>query len=141
MKTHKFLPILILLIAVLIGTVGCQKSSPEDEENDAITVMQQKILGRWNLVEFIEETRVGNQPPEIINNDPKNVYFDFFSNGKVKTNAEGEEEYSYEVKANNTMILWQKEQKILELTQNKFTFRNTATEGNTTYTQTYFLTR
>src|ERR1700750_2650270 len=140
MKTHKFLPILILLIAVLTGAIGCQESSREDEENDAITVMQQKILGRWNLVEFIEETTVGNQPPEIINNDPKNIYFEFYANGKVKTNAEGEEEYSYEVKANNIMILWQKEQKILELAQNKFTFSNTATEGNTTYKQTYFLT-
>lgn len=141
MKTNTFLSILILLIAVVVGTVGCQKSSPEDEENDAITAMQQKILGRWNLVEFIEETRVGNQPPEIINNHPQNIYFEFYSNGKVKTNAEGEEEYSYEVKANNTIILWQKEQKILELTQNKFTFSNTATEGNTSYTQTYLLTR
>ncbi|WP_223607737.1 hypothetical protein [Chryseobacterium sp. OSA05B] len=141
MKTNKFLPILILLIITLISTSGCHKSSSEDDENDAITVMQQKILGHWNLVKFIEETRVGNQPPEIINNDPQNIYFEFFSNGKVKTNAEGEEEYSYEVKANNTMILWQKEQQILELTQNKFTFSNTATEGNTTYKQTYFLTR
>jgi len=39
--------------------------------------MRQKILGRWNLVEFIEETKTGNEPPEVINNDPKNIYFDF----------------------------------------------------------------
>lgn len=141
MKTYKFLPILILLITILLGTTGCKDSSSEDEESDAISLTQQKILGRWNLVEFIEETTVGNQPPEIINNDPQNIYFEFLANGKVKTNAEGEAEYSYVVKPNNTIIIWEKEQKIMELTQNKFTFSNTATEGNTTYKQTYFLTR
>ncbi|MBL1220889.1 hypothetical protein JET18_08575 [Chryseobacterium sp. L7] len=141
MKTNKFLPILILLITILLGTAGCKNSSSEDEESDAISLTQQKILGRWNLVEFIEETTVGNQPPEIINNDPQNIYFEFLANGRVKTNAEGEEEYSYVVKPDNIMILWEKEQKIMELTQNKFTFSNTATEGNTTYKQTYFLTR
>ncbi|REC45257.1 lipocalin family protein [Chryseobacterium pennipullorum] len=141
MKTYKFLAILVLLLISLILTVGCQKSSSADEEDQTTQVMQQKILGRWNLVEFIEETRVGDQPPVIINNDPQNVYFEFYANGKGKTNAEGEEEFSYEVKANNILILWENEQKIIELTDHKLTFKNTATEGNTTYTQTYFLTR
>ncbi|WP_131707586.1 hypothetical protein [Chryseobacterium angstadtii] len=141
MKTHQLLPIFILLIIILISTAGCRTSSSEDDENNAVAAMQQKVLGRWNLVKFTEETTVGNQPPEVINNNPQNIYFEFLSNGKVRTNAEGEEEYSYEVKVNNTMILWQKEQKILELTNNKFTFSNSATEGNTTYKQTYFLTR
>lgn len=141
MKTNKFLPILLLSLAVLMATFGCQKSSSADDEDDTISVTQQKIQGHWNLVEFIEETTVGNQPPEIISNDPHNIYFEFFANGRVKTNAEGEAEYSYELKVNNTMILWEKEHKILELTQNKFTFSNTATEGNTTYKQTYILTR
>ncbi|WP_080779914.1 hypothetical protein [Chryseobacterium phocaeense] len=141
MKTNKLLTLFMVLLSVLIGTVSCDKTSPEEEENNAISAMQQKMLGRWNLVEFIEETRVGNQPPEIINNDPQNIYFEFFANGRVKSNAEGEAEHSYEVKANNIMILWEREQSILELTANKFTFSNTATEGNTTYKQTYILTR
>lgn len=141
MKTNKFLPLLLLLITVLLSTLGCQKSSSADDEDDTISITQQKMLGYWNLVEFIEETTVGNQPPEIINNSPQNIYFEFFANGKVKTNAEGEEEDIYEVKVNNTLILWGKEHKILELTQNKFKFSNTATEGNTTYKQTFVLTR
>lgn len=141
MKTYKFLAVLVMLLISLILTVGCQKSSSADEEDQTTQVMQQKILGRWNLVEFIEETRVGDQPPVIINNDPQNVYFEFYANGKGKTNAEGEEEFSYEVRANNILILWENEQKIIELTDQKLTFKNTATEGNTTYTQTYFLTR
>ncbi|MEY8759336.1 lipocalin family protein [Chryseobacterium tongliaoense] len=141
MKTNKFLAILLLLVTTLILTVGCEKSSSVDEENDVAQIMQQKILGYWNLTEFIEETKTGNEPPVIINNDPQNVYFEFFANGKGKTNAEGEEEFSYEVKANNVLILWDNEQKIIELTDHKLTFKNTATQGNTTYTQTYFLTR
>ncbi|MFN1215624.1 hypothetical protein ACKW6Q_01445 [Chryseobacterium kwangjuense] len=142
MKTNKLLTVFMVLLAILLGTTGCQNSSsPEEEENNAISAMQQKMLGRWNLVEFIEETTVGNQPPEVISNDPHNIYFEFFANGRVKSNAEGEAEHSYEVKANNIMILWEREQNILELTANKFTFSNTATEGNTTYKQTYILTR
>ncbi|EJL68503.1 lipocalin family protein [Chryseobacterium populi] len=140
MKTNKFLAIL-LLATTLIWTVGCQKISSIDEENETAQIMQQKILGYWNLAELIEETKTGNEPPVIINNDPQNVYFEFFANGKGKTNAEGEEEFSYEVKANNILILWDNEQQIIELTDHKLTFKNTATQGNTTYTQTYFLTR
>ncbi|PUB25908.1 hypothetical protein C8J95_11275 [Elizabethkingia sp. YR214] len=141
MKASKFSALLILLIAGLTLTISCDKDNSVDEENNTVQIMQQKILGYWNLVEFIEEEQVGNNPPEIINNDPKNVYFEFFANGKVKTNAEGEEEYSYEVLTDNVLILWNMKQTIIELTDKKFTFKNTATQGNTTYTQTYFLTR
>lgn len=140
MKRNTFLTILMSFVTVLLLTVNCKSSSSDDEDNP-VQVMQQKVLGRWNLVEFIEETQVGNQPPVIINNDPENIYFEFFANGKVKTNAEGEAEYSYEVKADNILMLWDRKQTILELDAHKFTFRNTATTGNTTYKQTYFLTR
>lgn len=140
MKTNKFLAIILLLVTTLLFTTSCHESNSTDEEND-VTQTQQKILGYWNLTEFIEETKTGNEPPVIINNDPQNVYFEFFANGKGKTNAEGEEEFSYEVKANNILILWDSEQKIIELTDHKLTFKNTATQGNTTYTQTFFLTR
>ena len=145
MKTNKFLTTIFLIIAVLTLSIACKKDNPDqeggNEEDKIVQVMRQKILGRWNLVEFIEETKTGNEPPEVINNDPKNVYFDFSANGRVKTNAEGEDELPYEVKANNKLLLWENEQTIVELTANKLTFRNTASSEGTTYTQTYFLIR
>lgn len=141
MKTNPFLVIVMLLAGTLTIATGCKKKSPVDETKKAVQLTQQKMLGRWNLVEFIEETKKGSEPPVIINNDPKNVYFEFFANGKGKTNAEGEEEFAYEVRPNNILVLWGGEQAIIELTDNKFTFRNTATSKGTTYTQTYYLTR
>lgn len=38
-------------------------------------------------------------------------------------------------------MLWENQQTIVELTDNKLTFKNTATSQGTTYTQTYYLTR
>lgn len=138
--------IFIFLISMCcIAQTGCKKSSPsndlDDKEDRTVQQMRQKILGRWNLVEFIEETKRVNEPPEIINNDPKNIYFDFSTNGRVKTNAEGEAEFTYQVKANHILLLWENEQTIVELTANKLTFKNTASSNGTIYTQTYFLTR
>jgi len=145
MIINKFLVPIFLIIAVLVLGTACKKDSPDQEggseEDKTVQVMRQKILGRWNLVEFIEETKTGNEPPEVINNDPKNIYFDFSANGRVKTNAEGEDEFPYEVKANNKLLLWENEQTIVELTANKLTFRNTASSEGITYMQTYFLTR
>jgi len=145
MKINKFSATIFLIIAVLALGTACKKDSPDqeggNEEDKIVQVMRQKILGRWNLVEFIEETKTGNEPPEVINNDPKNIYFDFSANGRVKTNAEGEDEFPYEVKANNKLLLWENEQTIVELTANKLTFRNTASSEGITYMQTYFLTR
>lgn len=133
--------IMVLFLGLMITTTACKKKDGASEEDKKVQMMRQKILGYWNLVEFIEETKVGNNPPEVINNDPKNVYFEFFANGRVKTNAEGEDEFDYEVKANNKLMLWDNEQTIVELTDNKLTFKNTATSQGTTYTQTYYLTR
>lgn len=133
--------IMMLFLGLIITATACKKKDGASEEDKKVQMMRQKILGYWNLVEFIEETKVGNNPPEIIDNDPKNVYFNFFANGKGKTNAEGEEEFAYEVKANNKLMLWGYEQIIVELTDNKLTFKNTATSQGTTYTQTYYLTR
>ncbi|WP_293916244.1 MULTISPECIES: lipocalin family protein [unclassified Sphingobacterium] len=141
MKTNKSWTTVILLTIALICAAGCKKSSPADEESKAIQEIKQKVIGRWNLVDFIEETKKGDEPPKIIDNDPKNVYFEFFANDKGKTNAEGEEEFVYEIKANNILILWGYPTSIIELTGNKLTFRNTATADGTTYTQTYYLTR
>jgi hypothetical protein len=133
--------IMMLFLGLIITTTACKKKDGASEEDKKVQMMRQKILGYWHLVEFIEETKVGNNPPEIINNDPKNIYFEFFANGRVKTNAEGEDEFDYDVKANNKLLLWNNEQTIVELTENKLTFKNTATSQGTTYTQTYYLTR
>ncbi len=133
--------IMMLFLGLIITATACKKKDGASEEDKKVQMMRQKILGYWNLVEFIEETKVGNNPPEVINNDPKNVYFEFFANGRVKTNAEGEDEFDYEVKPNNKLMLWDNEQIIVELTDNKLTFKNTATSQGTTYTQTYYLTR
>ncbi|WP_113661306.1 hypothetical protein [Pedobacter nanyangensis] len=140
MKTNRFLIAVMLFAGAIIFIAGCKKESPISEEEKAVQMIQEKMLGRWNLIEFIEETKKGNEPPVIIDNDPKNVYFEFFANGRGKTNAEGEEEFSYEVKP-NILVLWGAEQAIIELTDNKFTFKNTVTLSGVTYTQTYYLTR
>ena len=141
MRTTKFLTTSILLVTALVFVNACKKSNPKDEQNKAVEMMQQKILGRWNLIKFIEETKKGNEPAEVIENKPKDVYFEFFANGKVKTNAEGEEELSYSVKADNTLILNGFLQTITALTGSTFTFSNTASEAGTIYKQTYVLTR
>ncbi len=88
MKANTLMAMLMLLAAVGFAT-SCKKDSPVDEENKTVQLMQQKILGRWNLVEFIEETKKDNEPAVIIDNDPENIYFEFLANGRVKTNAEG----------------------------------------------------
>lgn len=141
MRTTKFLTTSILLVTALVFVNACKKSNPKVEQNKAVEMMQQKILGRWNLIKFIEETKKGNEPAEVIENKPKDIYFEFFANGKVKTNAEGEEEHSYSVKADNTLILNDFPQTITELTGSTFTFGNTAIEAGTIYKQTYVLTR
>ncbi|MGJ1195590.1 lipocalin family protein [Sphingobacterium spiritivorum] len=141
MKRNTIWTIVMLLTIVSAGITGCKKNSPADEENKAIQAIKQKVIGRWNLVEFIEETTKAGETPKIINNDPKNVYFEFFANDRGKTNAEGEEEFEYEIKANSILLLWGYPNSIIELTANKLTFRNTASADGTTYTQTYYLTR
>lgn len=83
MKVNRLIRTLMFLAALSLVT-GCQKNSPVDEEKKAVQLMQQKILGRWNLVEFIEETKKGNEPAIITDNDPENIYFEFLANGRVK---------------------------------------------------------
>ena len=141
MKTNKFLTVLVLLAVALTFAAGCKKRSPLDEEKKAAQIIKQKILGRWNLTDFIEETKKADGSVEVVDNDPKNVYFEFFANDKGKTNAEGEEEFTYKMKANNVLMLWESQQNIVELTDNKLTFKNTTTSQGITYTQTYYLTR
>lgn len=133
--------LMVFFLSSIMIITACKKSSLAGEEDKTVQMMRQKILGYWHLVAFIEETKTGNEAPEIINNDPQNVYFEFFANGRVRTNAEGEDEFAYEVKANNKLMLWNNEQTIIELTDTKLTFKNTATSQGTTYTQTYYLNR
>ncbi|MDF2514815.1 MAG: hypothetical protein K0R59_111 [Sphingobacterium sp.] len=135
----------LFALALIIITSGCKKDSPAEEdikkEDKTVLIMRQKILGRWDLIRFIEETKEGSEPPEVIENDPQEIFFEFFANGKVKTNAEGEEELSYSVATKDTLILNGRPQKLAELTDRWFTFGNSTAEGGTSYKQTYILAR
>jgi len=141
MNINKFSIIWLLFVAGFIFTTGCKKDNDAEEETKTIATTQQKILGRWNLIKFIEETQEGNKPPEVIENDPENIYFEFFTNGIVKTNAEGEDEYPYSIKTIDSFTLDGFPQKITKLTDSELVFGNSATEGNSSYKQTYILTR
>ncbi|MDP9961823.1 hypothetical protein [Chryseobacterium lathyri] len=74
------------------------------------------------MIKFIEETGTGDAAPEVVENDPKDIYFEFFSNGKVKTNMEGEDGLSSSIESKDTLILNEAPQKMTELTDHKLTF-------------------
>ncbi|KGE12524.1 hypothetical protein [Sphingobacterium deserti] len=143
MSIIKFISKALLFMVILsISISSCKEDDPAlVEEDEEVAIVLNKIRGRWNLTKFIEETQEGEQPVEVIENEPDGIYFEFLENGIVKTNAEGEQELIYSVNPRDTIFLNGFPQEITELTDATFTFSNTANERGTSYKQTYVLTR
>ncbi|SHE68188.1 lipocalin family protein [Pedobacter caeni] len=128
---------ILLLLTLLLSVTACKKDRDKEPEK----TVNEKVIGRWNLTSFIEIIQKPGEPPKTNTSEFKGGYFEFFADGTMKTNIEGELTATYKIKNDTTIELFDEPYTIKEITNNKFVFEASYTSSTRTVTSTFTLGR
>lgn len=136
MKTIK---ILLTCVIALFFIASCKKDKKVPEKT-----VQEKILGKWNVIsEATESINPPNPPKTSTKPGQAGDYFDFRNDGNVYyvLNSKKEQNINYHLKSDTEIVIEDGIHIISELSDRRFVFYITQKEDNETYTRTFTLGR